>query len=380
MTDRTPPSCGELTERTSILIVDDEIENLNLMIDVLSEHNFTIRVATDAGTALRQIEHHQPDLVILDILMPEENGFSLCSKLKANDKTTSIPVIFLSALSDQQSVIRGFACGAVDYITKPLRIEEILARVKTHAALCLARKQLQCQNEQLIRLHREKDIFLNTVVHDIKNALLNVVSFTYLLDDLTTVDPAKIHRTTGLFKDTIANLSALFSNLMIWSQCQLGVLRITPVEHTISQLLKNVLCLLDSDIKRKKITIEQLNEHADDGIVVDPDCFIIILKNLIANAIKFSHPDGTITIAWRRQEHLIAITVQDRGIGIPADRLHDLLMLGKRWTQRGVAGEKGTGIGLLVCQELAEKMNGSLAIASRVGAGTTVTLSLPVSS
>ena len=140
MQEQTPPS---------ILIVDDIPENLRLLAGILATYNYFVRPATNGLRALMAARTEPPDLVLLDIKMPEMDGYSVCEQLKADERTCNIPIIFISALGDVQDKMKGFALGGVDYITKPFQAEEVLARVQTHLALRALQIRLEDHNRQL---------------------------------------------------------------------------------------------------------------------------------------------------------------------------------------------------------------------------------------
>jgi DNA-binding response OmpR family regulator len=141
--------------QSTILVVDDNPTNLSVLVDLLKEDGFKVLVATDGLMALKQLERSMPDMILLDVMMPGIDGFETCRRLKGNSITHDIPVIFLSALSDTVNKLEGFEVGAIDYITKPINSEEVLARVKTHLSIHTLRKSLQNQNASLQRKIKE---------------------------------------------------------------------------------------------------------------------------------------------------------------------------------------------------------------------------------
>ncbi|MCP4416379.1 MAG: response regulator [Chloroflexi bacterium] len=154
----------ETNEKGSILAVDDLPMNLKILTSTLENAGYKILVANSGDRALSQIEHHPPDLILLDILMPGIDGFETCRHLKANPNTANIPVIFMTALTDINSKTKGFEAGAVDYITKPFQLTEMLARIKTHLTISRLQRQLAAQNAQLL----EKNGQLETALEEIK--------------------------------------------------------------------------------------------------------------------------------------------------------------------------------------------------------------------
>jgi diguanylate cyclase (GGDEF)-like protein len=143
------PSLSESASQPTILIIDDNLTNLRVAVSHLQESGFTVLVAQDGKSGVERAEYAHPQLILLDILMPDLDGFETCRQLKLNDKTCHVPIIFMSALSDTEDKVKGFNAGAVDYVTKPIQREELLARITTHLRIQALTQQLQRQNQQL---------------------------------------------------------------------------------------------------------------------------------------------------------------------------------------------------------------------------------------
>ncbi|MCY7284372.1 MAG: response regulator, partial [Cyanobacteria bacterium CAN_BIN43] len=134
---------------STVLIIDDNPDNLSFAVYSLEENGFNVVVAQDGSSGLKRAQDTQPHLILLDVLMPNMDGFETCRRLKLNEETCDIPVIFMSALSDTEDKVKGFEVGAVDYVTKPIQREELLARITTHLRIQALTKQLQQQNQKL---------------------------------------------------------------------------------------------------------------------------------------------------------------------------------------------------------------------------------------
>ena len=160
----------------SIVIVDDTPENLRLLIGMLSEQDYRVRPAPSGELALASIQKEVPDLILLDIMMPDMDGFEVCQKLKSDEQTRDIPIIFISALNEVFDKVSAFAYGGVDYITKPFQVEEVLARVQTHLNLREARQLLEEQNQEL-------EAFSHTVAHDLDGLVGTLIGFLDLIPD-----------------------------------------------------------------------------------------------------------------------------------------------------------------------------------------------------
>ena len=159
------------THPASVLVVDDTIENLRLLSDLLGEHGYEVRAVTNGRQALQAVERDPPDLILLDISMPEMDGYEVCRRLKASERSQDVPVIFLTALTDTADKVRAFEAGGVDYVTKPFQVEEVLARVKTHVALRRAQADLADSYARLRALEQLRDDLVHMVVHDMRSPL-----------------------------------------------------------------------------------------------------------------------------------------------------------------------------------------------------------------
>ena len=164
----------EAVTAPSVLIVDDTLENLRLLADLLGEQGYEVRPVTNGRQALQAVEQDPPDLILLDINMPEMDGYEVCRRLRLNERCRDLPVIFLTAMADTVDKVRAFDMGGVDYITKPFQLEEVLARVRTHIALKRARAALAQSYGHLRALETLRDDLVQMIVHDMASPLLAV--------------------------------------------------------------------------------------------------------------------------------------------------------------------------------------------------------------
>src|SRR3990172_738523 len=235
-------------DEQGILIVDDVPKNIQLLGSILKEENYELEFATSGKEALEWLDSKQFDLVLLDIMMPEMDGFEVCRRIKENPATREISVIFLTAKADFQSIIQGFETGAVDYITKPYNRKELLMRVKTHLTLQYQRKQLEISNKF------EKKIF-SIIGHDLRSPIGNIRTyidaFLMVQED---IDPA----TTVLLKDLYIlsdNAFNLLENLLNWAKSQSGGITCRPQSEEIPYRMKNILTLFQMQAENKNISL-----------------------------------------------------------------------------------------------------------------------------
>lgn len=390
----------------SILIVDDNPTNLRVLLDSLERHGFDILVARDGESAIQRAIRVQPDMILLDIVMPGTDGFTTCLRLKEDERTSDIPVIFMTALASSDNKVKGFEVGAVDYITKPLQYDEVLARVTTHLRIRDLQRRLQAQNRLLqqknAQLHSEiaerarierrlhhvnqqlresnisKDMLFSIIAHDLRapfSALLGLSeTVIHYIDDYSKEDlrdnMLKIHASSEA-------VYGLLENLLAWSRLQRGLLRYRPETIALAALADDLRALFLSQAEHKAVT---LTHDIPEGVTVYADKSMLetILRNLLSNAIKFTGPGGSVTVSAIPRESVVEIAVIDTGVGVSDEDIPRLFRVDTQYTQVGTQGEHGTGLGLNLCRELVEHHQGTIWVDSRQGHGSAFRFTLPI--
>ena len=360
-------------QKDTILIVDDTPKNIQVLGAMLIQQDYHIHVAQNGQQALDAVTNVSPDLILLDIMMPEMDGFEVCKRLQASSETQDIPIIFLTAKAETEDVVRGFELGAVDYVTKPFRKEELLARVKTHLTLRHAKQELH-------DLNTTKDIFFSIMAHDLRgpmNSLTSLLQFT--AENLDTYGPEKLKEIVLLQQTTTEKLSKLLENLLTWSRIQRGVLEYIPQQIPLQRIVERNKALFATTAEQKQISIK--NSISEDiTIYADLNMLDTVLRNLMSNALKFTEAGGEVEVSSRQNENIVEVAVSDTGIGIEQEHLPKLFRIDTRYQQLGTAREKGTGLGLILCKEFIEQHGGTISVESTVGEGTTFRFTLPQSS
>lgn len=272
-----------------LLIVDDVSQNIQVLGSILRDHGYAISFAMDGKRALELTAKEKFDLILLDIMMPELDGYDVCTILKQDPLTRNIPVIFLTAKTEIDSIVKGFKKGAVDYITKPFYSEELLSRVQTHL-------ELKTTREKLAQSNAAKDMFFSIIAHDLKNPFHALLGFSALLiDSFDTLGKDDVIRYIQNIHDSGKSLYKLLENLLHWSRLQTG--RIDSNRENINLLFVLEKCLetLHSNYTIKNIRIMNTIDPAIQ-VYADPDMTELILRNLISNAIKYTRDGGEIQI------------------------------------------------------------------------------------
>lgn len=361
----------------TVLVVDDNLTNLDVAADYLEAYGFQVVVARDGLGGLDKVAYAPPNLILLDVLMPGMDGFEVCRRLKANEATREIPIIFMTALADTQHKVEGFSLGAVDYITKPVQQEEMVARVMTHLKIRALTQQLQQANELLNKINNDKDKFFSIVAHDLKGPFLPLLGNLELMGETAEkLTPHEVRDMSQASYRSARRVFELLETLLDWAGLQMGRMAYVPQRIDLSHLLQTNVALLAEVAAYKKLSFHY---HIHEPLLVYADEHMIntVIRNLINNALKFSFPGGAVTVSARAVGATVVVSVTDEGMGIKPEDIARLFKIGTHHTTTGTANEKGTGLGLIMCQELLARHGGQIEMESQVGRGTTVTFTLP---
>jgi two-component system sensor histidine kinase/response regulator len=368
----------------TILIVDDNPTNLKVLFDYLAEQHYKVLVAEDGEAALEQAQRSQPDLILLDVLMPGIDGFETCRRLKASPQTRDMPVIFMTALTDTQYIIKGFEAGGVDYLTKPLNQEEVNVRVRNHVSLRRLQRELEAEvkvrreaEAALYEINKGKDQFFSILAHDLKRPLHQMLlSSGYLEGAVGTASLETLKEISSALHQSAKSMGRLCLDLLGWAQLQMGQLELKPRLVDLQELVDLNLALANLHAAEKKIQFrnelkEQIFIYAD-GRMIDT-----VLRNLMSNAVKFTPPGGTVWLSAEKKKDEVIMTVRDSGIGIAPEKVANLFVIGKNRPQQGTAGEEGTGLGLPLCYQIIMRNHGRMWVEAPASGGAAMKFSLP---
>jgi len=361
----------EKAKKPLVLIVDDTPNNLQVLSNILHDKGYNICISTSGSQALESVNTEAPDLILLDIQMPVMDGFETFKALKLNPKAKDIPVIFLTAVVEPEKIVQAFELGAVDYITKPFNIPELTARVATHL-------EIKRSREKLIELNATKEKLFSIISHDLKSSVGSILGISdLLLENFENYKSDKIRQIVSSIYQSSKNTFELLENLLDWSRLQTERLTRKIEKHNLKTNAIDICSLFSEIAKNKNITLQN-NIHSDVFMSCDIDMTKTILRNLISNAIKFTNIEGTVTLNCVESDSLVEIQVSDSGIGIIPENIPYLFSIEKNISTTGTKGEKGTGLGLMLCKELIEKQGGKIWVESEVGKGTTFKFTLPI--
>lgn len=393
----------EILQKCNILIIDDNPTNLSILFEYLTNYGFKVFVALDGETAIRQIEYTQPDLILLDVMMPGIDGFETCRRLKSLPMIQDIPVIFLTALADTIDKITGFKIGAVDYITKPIQHEEVLSRIQTHLTIRNLQKKLQEKNKELALLNynlealveaktkkliqQEKTAIIGRLTQGIIHNLKTPLQTIFLYRDLAEAVSVEHSQESFLIyikkmAQAAQQINQLMDNLLYKSRLD-QTLELVPID--INNLLRRELDLLDANPCFKYHTEKHylFDENLPVLFLVYAD-ISLIFDNLVNNAIDamWNQEHKSLTIITRQDHDLVYIDFKDTGCGIEPEKLSKIFE--PFYTSKQIKGSKkiigeptGTGLGLYTCVEILKGFGGELIATSKIGQGSIFTVVLP---
>ncbi|MBO6793440.1 MAG: hybrid sensor histidine kinase/response regulator [Balneolaceae bacterium] len=372
-------------EKFTILIVDDVESNVKLLTVLLKAAGYNILVAYNAEECLRIAQKRQPDLILLDILLPDMMGYEVAQRLHQIKELNTVPIIFITALTEIQDKLKGFDAGGVDYIEKPFHQEEVLARIKTQLSLKQAIKaynlsleQLKRQEEEYRGLNQRKKELLHIVSHDIYNPLNGILGLSNHLQAMYTpeTEEYQISEIIGESANKLLNLV----DKVLYDENHLNLkTTVNKAPSDIEEIVSNVIKMHRPKAILKKIDLISNIKGNHREFLLDQIKIEIILTNLVSNAIKFTPSGGSVTIETEQSGDLLKIKVIDTGIGIPAHMVKRLFNENGSIRLQGTEGDVGVGLGLDVVQNYIALHKGRIFVNSVVDEGTTFSILLPLS-
>ncbi len=416
----------------TVLVVDDIAANRNLLRETLEPQGYEVLLAPNGETALKVALRATPDVILLDVNMPEMDGYEVCRRLKQDERTRVIPVLFISANEGTQSIVDGFRAGAVDYVSKPFKAEEVLTRLETHLNVsrlthALARKneELLTTNRQLeaeiarrkeaeeaaLRANQAKSAFLASMSHELRTPLTAIMGFSELLMAQADAEGRKEESEDATrIRDSATHLLGLINELLDLSKIEAGKMTLYLETFDLGKVVHEVTRLVQPLVAKNGNRLEVACPADIGPLHADMTKVRQTLFNLLSNACKFTEK-GAIRLEVRREQIAgekgrkgagenarassgeggsvspfppfplssgIAFRVTDTGIGMTPEQLGRLF---EAYAQAEASTTKrygGTGLGLAISRKFCQMMGGDLTVTSEPGKGSTFTVSLPV--
>ncbi|MDM3856655.1 MAG: hybrid sensor histidine kinase/response regulator [Aphanizomenon gracile PMC649.10] len=397
-----------LPNGATILVVDDNPVNLKLLNHTLSSAGYKVKIEVNGLNVIPQVKTSIPDLIVLDIMLPDLSGFEICKQLQADPLTRSIPIIFITALADTVDKVKGLSLGAVDYITKPFQKEELLARVRTHLHLKRLIKSLEIQNQELRQLTQQNEDLEHRVAErtaELKQALEKEKELNQLKSRFITIASHEFRTPLAI----IASSSGILQKFSDRLNEERKQEHLQTIQHTIkhiTQILDDVLMINRAEADKIELHLEAadivdfchhlqsaiaesnnqhtINSSVDLGQETITNSLIIqfdkkllqqIITNLLNNAIKYSPNHNLVNFSLTKADDKIIFKISDHGIGIPEADQDNLFASFHRGSN--VGNIAGTGLGLSIVKKCVDLHQGEINIDSQIGKGTTVTITIP---
>ncbi|MEM7363547.1 MAG: hybrid sensor histidine kinase/response regulator [Pseudomonadota bacterium] len=360
--------------QSSVLVVDDTPANLEILTQMLRDRGHRPRPVPSGALALRAAEHEPPDLVLMDINMPEMDGFETCQRLKSQDALSEVPVLFISARSDTYDKVQAFRSGGVDYITKPFDLDEVTARVETHLELARLQRELRYQYGELRKLEELRDNLVHMVVHDMRSPLSVIKMALSVLQDKRDVLDEESQLDLQAASSCSDKLLVMVNNLLDLSRLESGNMPLHRQAINVSELIAEVAKSLEVVASDHALLVQPVD--AGLGIFCDNDLIQRVAVNLISNALKFTPEGKRITVSCVGQDDGVRIAVADEGPGIEPE-FHDRVFEKFGQASRARGGQPSTGLGLTFCKLAVESHGGKIGLESKPGEGSTFWFWLP---
>ncbi len=367
-----------------ILVVDDAPANLQLLSGMLKERGYRVRPVPNGRLALQVAKAQPPDLVLLDVNMPEMSGYDVCRRLKADAELASIPVIFRSAMSEPFDKLEAFAAGGVDYVTKPFHLDEVRVRIETHVAMRRLHAQteaqnheLEAKNKRLLELEQTRKTLTNAIVHDLKSPLAALLGSAQFLLGLAEVQ-GDVREVLGDMLASCDGMHRMVLNLLDVARMEDAAL--VPRRRTarIGAMVEQAQATAQL---HTRMTGHQLEVDADEDAraEADPDLVMRVLENLLDNSFKYAPRGSKVRVIVKALPPAgLSLRVEDRGPGIPPayrDRVFERHVRLDRDAEAHARTSRG--LGLAFCRMAVEAHGGRIWIEDNQPSGSAFCAEIP---
>lgn len=378
------------TDKKRILIVDDLPANARLINNMLEDiENYELLVAMDGQSCLDIVRLTKVDLILLDIMMPEMNGFEVCQALQRDEKYKNIPIIFVSAKNEVQDKIDGLKYGGVDYLTKPVDMGELQARIATHLKLADLQNSLRESNAENVELSGQYKSLIHVMSHDLGNYLMAINGFASLAITSAESKFPQVKKYLDKIFDSSQRVCHFLDKIKELQAITEGKMDVYLEELNLYDLVSSSITVFQDRFEQKEIEIDFSKVDQSLSVLGDYQWLhLSVLNNVFSNALKFSEPSSVIEVYTQKFNDHIHLCIRDYGVGIESKRLAQVFRTHGKTSTTGTEGEKGTGFGMPLIQLWMKKFNGSVELTSKTkfesnsegksDHGTTVKLIFPV--
>lgn len=371
-------------KKPMILVVDDQPENLKVAAGML-QPEYTLAFANNGKNTLSLLKNNKPDLILLDIMMPDMDGYMVCKKIKQNPHTKEIPVIFLSAKSDIQDIVKGFQHGAVDYITKPFNALEVKVRVENHLKIQNAVRDKLLAEQQKQTLEKEiqlakntlkfKQNFLASLSHEIRTPLTGIMGVAELMQ-ATNLDPNQKEYLNHLWV-SVQNMRAIIDKILDYTGLEPGKIPLFIQPYSLNKLIIQCRDFFHQNCEKKIIYRYHIDNQLPDRLSFDYQRIMQVAKNLLSNAITHTfrgeiYQELTLCEEISKNQIRVKVQITDTGKGIDPKSLKTIFTPFSQVHKIESEAYTGLGLGLSLCKKIVQSHGGEINIKSQPGKGTTV--------
>jgi two-component system, sensor histidine kinase and response regulator len=367
----------------TILIVEDDPATIQILRYILETKGYQIHAAESGPVALETVKQIEPQLILLDVMLPEMDGYQVCEQLKADERTQDIPIIFISALTDTFNKIKGFNVGGADYITKPFHSEEVLARAESQLTIYHHHQHIKQLHNDDVRYYEQltqlKDEFTHAATHDLKSPLAVIMGYIHLMAAHPDIlkNPELEMYTQEIIRAS-DRMMALVDDLLEVSRLETrSPLNLEAV--VLEEFLYEHVQYFNLLAQNKQIKVHYTPPPSEITIRIDHNRMGQVLSNLLSNAVKYTPRGGQVYVSTEVRSQCVFIRVADTGFGIPEDDLDHIFERFYRVNRQDHQSEEGTGLGLSIVKAIVEQHSGEITVESEVGAGSVFTVILPQS-
>jgi signal transduction histidine kinase len=371
----------EQEQATHILVVDDEQSHRDTLAELLQRNGYVVTTTSSGEAALKVLEHEHCDLTLLDIHMPEMDGFTVLTFIRAHKRTHDLPVIFLTGhMRDAQDMEHGFELGVNEYLYKPIDAGELLVRVRSILRLTTAEK----------RLRQLQDDYFSMLVHDLRGPLVGIAGFTEMLLTDTVVKKTR-QEILQIMMESCNYMKSIIDDILDLSKLEAEYVKLNTKEIDLLEVVKRAVARLRPLLAKKSLTFVMKPVSSSIRITADAKKLEQVIDNLVGNAIKFTMIGGRITLTTTYiecpQQDLVSrgisdpvvlVSITDTGPGIPAKEIASLFEKYRQTSGNSHITLKGTGLGLAICRSIVEAHGGVIWVESQEGIGSTFSFALPL--